>query len=54
VVILSSSDEDRDRAEAYGNHANSYVKKPVDFDHFVTAACQLGLYWTVLNRPPPM
>jgi two-component system response regulator len=53
VVILTSSDEDQDRLQAYANHANSYVRKPVDYDQFVVASRQLGLYWTVLNRPPP-
>ena len=52
VVILTSSTEDRDRLAAYDNHANSYVRKPVDYDQFVAAARQLGLYWMVLNVPP--
>ena len=53
VVILTSSTEDRDRIEAYDHRANSYVQKPVDYDAFVVAARQLGLYWTLLNVPPP-
>jgi two-component system response regulator len=53
VVILTSSNEDRDRLRAYDSFANSYVLKPVDFDQFVAAASQLSLYWTVLNAPPP-
>jgi two-component system response regulator len=53
VVILSSSDEERDRLGAYDHFANSYVLKPVDYDQFVNAALQLGLYWMVLNLPPP-
>lgn len=53
VVILTSSNEDRDRLAAYDHHANSYVRKPVDYDHFVTASRNLGLYWLVLNQPPP-
>jgi two-component system response regulator len=53
VVILTSSVEERDRLGAYHLHANSYVQKPVDYDSFVTAARQLGLYWVVLNVPPP-
>jgi two-component system response regulator len=53
VVVLTSSTEDRDRLTAYGHHANSYVQKPVDYDQFVIAARQLGLYWMVLNVPPP-
>lgn len=54
VVILTSSAEDKDRLTAYEQHANSYVKKPVDYDQFVAAARQLGLYWMVLNIPPPL
>lgn len=53
VVILTSSNQDRDRLEAYTHHANSYVRKPVDYDEFVVATRQLGLYWTVTNLPPP-
>ena len=53
VVILTSSAEDQDRMAAYDNHANSYVRKPVDYDQFVAATRQLGLYWSVVNLPPP-
>lgn len=53
VVILTSSDEDEDRLQSYSLGANSYVRKPVDFDEFVRAAGQLGLYWLLLNSPPP-
>ena len=53
VVILTSSAEERDRIAAYDNHANSYVRKPVDYDQFVNATRQLGLYWSVVNIPPP-
>jgi two-component system response regulator len=53
VVVLTSSTEDRDRLAAYDHHANSYVRKPVDYDQFVAAARQLGLYWMVLNVQPP-
>jgi two-component system response regulator len=53
IVVLTSSTEDRDRLAAYDHHANSYVRKPVDYDQFVTAARQLGLYWMVLNVQPP-
>jgi CheY-like chemotaxis protein len=53
VVILTSSNEDKDRLSAYDHFANSYVLKPVDYDQFLTAALQLGLYWMVLNAPPP-
>jgi two-component system response regulator len=53
VVILTSSDEDRDVLEGYRRGANSYVRKPVDFDAFLEAARQLGLYWLLLNHSPP-
>lgn len=53
VVVLTSSDEETDRLAAYKQFANSYVRKPVDYDQFATAARDLGLYWLVLNRPPP-
>jgi two-component system response regulator len=53
VVILSSSDEHQDRLSAYANHANSYVRKPVDYDRFVMASRELGLYWTVTNLSAP-
>jgi len=53
VVILTSSADDRDIAQAYGLGANSYVRKPVDFTQFREATRQLALYWLVLNQPPP-
>ena len=52
VVMLTSSTEQSDISETYALGANSYVRKPVEFESFVTAARQLGLYWTVLNEPP--
>lgn len=53
IVILTSSNEDQDRISGYDLGANSYVRKPVDFDEFVAATAQLGLYWLVLNETPP-
>ncbi len=52
VVVLTSSDHDRDVIESYRLRANSFVRKPVDFLEFVEAARQLGLYWLVLNETP--
>jgi two-component system response regulator len=52
VVLLTSSDEEEDRLRGYALGANSYVRKPVDFDDFIRAAGQLGLYWLLLNQPP--
>jgi len=54
VVVLTSSTEERDLVESYRLGANSYVRKPVDFTQFVEAARQLGLYWLLMNQPPPM
>jgi two-component system response regulator len=53
IVILTSSKEEQDLIASYQLGCNSYVRKPVDFDEFVEAARQLGLYWLLLNEAPP-
>jgi two-component system response regulator len=53
VVILTSSNEEQDRLQGYDNGANSYVRKPVDFNQFIESVRQLGLYWLTLNEQPP-
>jgi DNA-binding response OmpR family regulator len=53
VVILTSSSEDRDLVDGYGLGASSYVCKPIQSDEFATVIGQLGVYWLIINRPPP-
>jgi two-component system response regulator len=53
IVVLTTSSEETDITAAYDLGVNSYIRKPVDFKKFVDAIQQLGLYWLVLNEPPP-
>lgn len=53
VVMLTSSREEQDIVRSYKLGVNAYVVKPVDFHEFVSAICELGLFWAVINQPPP-
>ncbi len=52
VVILTSSDEERDRLKSYENGANSFVRKPLDFAELAETIVRLGVYWLLVNEPP--
>lgn len=52
VVMLTSSDEERDRLRSYESGANSYVRKPIDSTEFADAVARVGVYWTATNEPP--
>jgi CheY-like chemotaxis protein len=54
VVILTSSGEEEDIVQGYGSGANGYVRKPVDFVEFANSVLQLGLFWLMVNEPPPV
>jgi two-component system response regulator len=53
VVVLTSSKEEQDLIQSYALGANSYVRKPVDFGEFLEAVRVLGIYWLMMNQPPP-
>jgi two-component system response regulator len=53
VVMLTTSREEQDVLESYSLGANSYIRKPVDFDEFIRVVGQIGLYWLLVNEPPP-
>lgn len=53
IVILTSSDDERDRLTSYLDGANSFVRKPLDFGEFAATVASLGVYWMALNQPPP-
>ena len=54
VVILTSSDDERDRLKGYENGCNSFVRKPVDFSEFAETVARLGVYWLATNQAPPL
>jgi len=54
VVILTTSNEQQDLINSYSLGCNSYIRKPVDYDQFMTAVQQLGMYWLLINEPPPV
>jgi len=54
VVILTSSGEEKDRMESYSVGVNAYVVKPVDFHAFIDAVKSLGIFWAIINEPPPL
>jgi two-component system response regulator len=51
--MLTTSREEQDVLESYSLGANSYIRKPVDFDEFIRVVGQIGLYWLLVNEPPP-
>jgi CheY-like chemotaxis protein len=53
VVVLTSSNEERDMMRSYTLGVNAYVVKPVDFHEFVNAVKELGVFWAIINQPPP-
>ena len=53
VVVLTSSNEEKDMMRSYSLGVNAYVVKPVDFHEFVNAVKELGVFWAVINEPPP-
>jgi len=52
IVVLTSSTEEHDIVESYGLGVNSYIVKPIEFDKFIDAVSEVGLYWMLLNTPP--
>lgn len=54
VVVLTSSDEQKDMLTSYGLGVNSYIRKPVDFNKFIEVAANIGLYWLVMNEMPKL